>query len=80
MVPSLISDTAQPWCVHATEKARIVPWSGWVSTTFSAARIAPPPTGRSSTRASGAPPPAGLEPSPAGDPAGAGAGALAGSP
>src|SRR5688572_12384845 len=57
MVPSLTSETAQPWCVQATENALTVSCAGRVTTTLAAAKMVPPPTGMSASWASGAPPP-----------------------
>ena len=42
-----ISATTQPWWVHTALNALKSPSVGWVTTTLSAAKILPPPTGTS---------------------------------
>jgi len=42
-----IEPTMQPWCWQTAEKALYWPAVAWVTTTLSAARITPPPTGMS---------------------------------
>jgi hypothetical protein len=59
MSPFSTFETAQPWWVQVVENALTSPAVGWVTTTFSAAKILPPFTGMSASAASpAAPPPA----------------------
>src|SRR5690348_6944281 len=48
--------TVQPACVQMALKHLKVPFAGWVTTTFSASMIFPPPTGMSVVFASTLPP------------------------
>ena len=45
IVPSETLDTTQPWCVQIAVKHLNSPALGWVTTTSSSAKIAPPPMG-----------------------------------
>src|SRR5689334_21340577 len=56
MVPFLICESAHPACVQIAEKPLKVPFDGCVTTTFSSAKILPPPTGISAVSASVVPP------------------------
>jgi hypothetical protein len=47
IVPSATWSTVQPWCVQTALKALNWPAVGWVTTTFSAEKTLPPPTGMS---------------------------------
>src|SRR3954468_6941580 len=47
IVPSVTSETVQPWCVQIAENALNSPAVGWVTTTCWSAKTAPPPTGTS---------------------------------
>ena len=57
MVPPETSPTTQPEWVQIAENALKSPSCGWVTTTFSALKILPPPLGMSEVLASTLPPP-----------------------